>query len=109
MKKFLKIILIIIILLVVIFGGIFLVNTLREKSEISKQKSEISEWPDYYKKIAEEKCKGKSYYSECCLSGLRHMVANGYKLANENEECPKGLKENMLWCEGTLIWCEPEK
>lgn len=66
--------------------------------------TEISQWSDYYKEIANtKKCKENL----CCMSGLRNMEKNDYKLADEDENCPEGFKQNMNLCLDTLIWCEP--
>ena len=108
-KKIIKIVLIAVVLLILISVGNFLVNKSKQKSEITEQESEISEWSEYYQKIAEEKCKKNSYYSECCMSGLRNMVESDYLLADENENCLEGFKANMLLCIDTLIWCGPIK
>lgn len=94
MKK--KIIPIMIILVIVLIGCSY-----NKELEIG---DDISQWSDYYKEIANTNdCKE----SPCCMSGLRTMEEKGYKLADENEECPEGFKPNMLLCIDTLIWCEP--
>lgn len=109
MKKGLKIVLIILILLILICLGNFLLTTLKEKSEMKEAESGILGWTDYYKKIAEERCRRGTYYSECCMSGLRTMVKNSYLLADEDENCPGGFKANVLLCIDSLVWCEPIK
>ncbi len=105
MKQILKIMLILAIILVVTLVGCS-IDT--EESQEDTAESEMSQWSDYYKEIFNEKCKDKPT-SECCIAGLRDMAKNNYLLADENEECPEGFKENMLLCLGTLIWCEPIK
>ncbi len=108
-RKFIKIIIVIIAVLVLICVASFLIITFREKSEIKKQESEISGWSEYYRKIAEEKCKKESYYSDCCMVGLRRMAENSYLLADEDENCLDGFRSEMLLCIDTLVWCEPIK
>lgn len=94
-SKSITIIMIVALIFLVILGGC---------SKTSEADNEISQWPDYYREIANTNdCKE----SPCCMSGLRRMVENNYLLADENENCPEGFKPNMLLCIDTLIWCEP--
>jgi len=98
MNRNLVIILSVAALMIILTAGTKIYFSLKEKAEINKL-------PDYYQRLAKE-CNAKSSYN-CCVSSVNEMSKKRYNL-EPKEGCPKGFQRNMLKCEDTFIWCEPE-
>ena len=77
----------------------FYLGTLYQQKIPSSPNPDLT--PSYYQTLRNQ-CKGNN----CCLSSVKSMEDNSYKLT-ETGECPPGFTRSLLRCLDSLQWCQP--